>query len=121
MQASTYHLTQKSEQVTADFTDFADGVKAVDVAWLRPGRAQELRSTTCLVRAPKVCVEMLSMSNTPSEIAEKIALYFDAGAPEVWTCDQEGTLEFRFSTLPEVRQASEICPEFPLVIRFSGD
>src|SRR3954468_7999767 len=27
----------------------SDGVKAVDVAWLRPGRAQELRSTACLV------------------------------------------------------------------------
>jgi hypothetical protein len=32
----------------------SDGVKALDVAWLRPGRAQELRSTTCLVRAPEI-------------------------------------------------------------------
>jgi len=54
----------------------SDGVKALDVAWLRPGRAQELRSTTCLVRAPEICVEVLSVSNPPAEIAEKIALYF---------------------------------------------
>src|SRR5580693_302682 len=31
----------------------SDGVKALDAAWLRPGRAQELHSTTCLVRAPE--------------------------------------------------------------------
>jgi Uma2 family endonuclease len=74
-----------------------------------------------LVRAPEICVEVLSISNTPAEIAEKIALYFEAGAQEVWTCDQDGTLEFRFSTPPEVRQASEICPKFPSVIRFSGE
>ena len=49
----------------------SDGVKALDVAWLRPGRAQELRSATCLVRAPEICVEVLSVSNTPAEIAEK--------------------------------------------------
>ena len=99
----------------------SDGVKALDVAWLRPGRAQELRSTTCLVRAPQICVEVLSVSNTPAEIAEKIALYFEAGAQEVWTCDLDGTMEFHFSTPPEVRQVSEICPKFPSVIRFSGE
>jgi len=79
------------------------------------------RSTNCLVRAPEVCVEVLSASNTPGEISEKIGLYFEAGAQEVWTCDQDGTLEFHFSTPPKVRQASQICPEFPPVIRFSGE
>ena len=47
--------------------------------------------------------------------------YFEAGAQEAWTCDQDGTLEFHFSTPPEVRRASEICPKFPSVIRFSGE
>jgi Uma2 family endonuclease len=99
----------------------SDGVKAVDVAWLRPGRAQELRSASCLVHAPEVCVEVLSPSNTPSEIAEKIRLYFEAGALEVWTCDQDGILEFQFSQHPKVRPASELCPGFPSEIRFSDD
>jgi Uma2 family endonuclease len=99
----------------------SDGVKAVDVAWLRPGRAQDLRSTACLVHAPDLCVEVLSPSDMPAEIAEKMALYFEAGAREVWTCDQDGTLEFHFSNLPDVvRQESEICPEFLRVINFSG-
>jgi Uma2 family endonuclease len=99
----------------------SDGVKAVDVAWLQPGRAQELRTTVCLVRAPEICVEVLSVSNTPAEIGEKTALYFEAGAQEVWTCDQDGALEFHFSTPPKVRRGSHICPEFPPVIRFSGE
>jgi Uma2 family endonuclease len=57
-----------------------DGVKAVDVAWLAPERGQEADNETCLARAPEICVEILSPSNTAVEIEEKIALYFEAGA-----------------------------------------
>jgi Uma2 family endonuclease len=99
----------------------SDGVKAIDVAWLARGRAQELRSMTCLVRAPEICVEVISASNTSAEISEKIALYFEAGAQEVWTCDEEGTVEFHFSTPPEIRPASAICPGFPSTIEFAGE
>jgi Uma2 family endonuclease len=99
----------------------SDGVKAIDVAWLRPGRAQELGSTSCLIRAPEICVEVLSASNTSAEIAEKIVLYFEAGAQEAWTCDQDGMLEFHFSEDPEIRTASDICPGFPSAIRFSSE
>src|ERR1700730_17824439 len=49
-------------------------VKAIDVAWLVPERHQEVRSATCLVRAPEICVEVLSPSNTSEEMTEKIAL-----------------------------------------------
>jgi Uma2 family endonuclease len=90
----------------------SDGVKAIDVAWLAPERRQEVRSVTCLLQAPEICVEVLSPSNTPEEIAEKIALYFESGAREVWICDR-GALRFHFSALPEIRPSSEICPEFP--------
>ena len=70
----------------------SDGVKAIDVAWLVPERRQEVRSMSCLVQAPEICVEVLSPSNTPEEICEKIALYFESGAREVWICEQDGTL-----------------------------
>jgi len=90
----------------------SDGVKAIDVAWLAPERRQEVHSETCLVRAPEICVEVLSPSNTPEEISEKIALYFEAGAREVWIC-QKGALQFYVSTPLEVRLSSEMCPEFP--------
>jgi Uma2 family endonuclease len=57
----------------------SDGVKAPDVAWLVPERRQEVRSSICLTRAPEICVEVLSPSNTSQEIQEKSALYFEAG------------------------------------------
>ena len=90
----------------------SDSVKAIDVAWLVPERRQEVRSVSCLVQAPEICVEVLSPSNTAEEISEKIALYFESGAQEVWICDH-GTLQFHFSAAPEIRQSSEMCPEFP--------
>jgi Uma2 family endonuclease len=90
----------------------ADGVKAVDVAWLAPDRRQEVRSLICLIKAPEICVEVLSPSNTPDEITEKIALYFETGAKEVWICDH-GTLQFHFPTIPKIRPLSGMCPPFP--------
>jgi Uma2 family endonuclease len=90
----------------------SDGVKAVDVAWLAPQRRQEVHSETCLVRAPEIGVEVLSPSNTPDEISEKIALYFEAGAREFWICEK-GALQFYVSTTSDVRRSSELCPEFP--------
>ena len=45
-------------------------------------------------------------------MTEKIALYFESGAQEVWICDQ-GILKFHFSVSPEVRPISEMCPGFP--------
>jgi Uma2 family endonuclease len=41
----------------------SDGVKAIDVAWLAAERRQEVRSVTCLIRAPEICVEVLCPSN----------------------------------------------------------
>jgi Uma2 family endonuclease len=95
----------------------SDGVKAIDVAWLAPHRHQEVLSVSCLVRAPEICVEVLSPSNTSEEISEKIALYFESGAREVWICEQ-GTMRFHFPAATEVRQSSEMCPDFPRDIGF---
>ena len=90
----------------------SDGVKAVDVAWLAPERRQEVRSVICFIKAPEICVEVLSPSNTPEEISEKIALYFESGAREVWVCDR-GSFRFHFLDAPEIRLSSEMCPQFP--------
>src|SRR3954464_6534417 len=62
----------------------ADGVKAADVAWASPDCMAALGKGTCFPRSPEICVEVLSPSNTESEITEKMALYFDAGAEECW-------------------------------------
>jgi Uma2 family endonuclease len=90
----------------------ADGVKAADVAWLAPGRTENIAQIALFERAPEICVEIVSPSNSASEIEEKRALYFDAGAAEVWVCAVDGSMSF-FSASHQRMDASSICPAFP--------
>jgi Uma2 family endonuclease len=91
----------------------ADGVKAADVAWGSDSTMAKLGNRPCFASAPEICVEVLSPRNTPKQIEEKIALYFDAGAREVWTCDDTGTMSFYGAPAGAVLQQSELCPRFP--------
>lgn len=91
----------------------ADGVKAADVAWASPQCMFELGNRVCFPRAPEICVEVLSPSNTEAEIQEKMVLYFDAGAQEVWVCSASGALSFFGPGAAAPRSASELCPQFP--------
>ena len=90
----------------------ADGVKAVDVAWLEPARPELNAEPVVLTRAPEICVEILSPSNTQREIDEKRTLYFDAGATEVWICNLDGSISFFVSPDHQV-PTSSVCPAFP--------
>ena len=90
----------------------SDGVKAIDVAWLRPDRKAEIQSI-CLTRSPEICVEVLSPSNSEAEMSEKRALYFEAGASEVWFCDEQGTLVFWLASTDKSVERSLLCPQFP--------
>src|SRR5712671_7740369 len=42
----------------------ADGVKAADVAWASPECMRELGDRVCFPRAPEICVEVISPSNS---------------------------------------------------------
>lgn len=92
-----------------------DGVKAIDVAWLASNRPEIAAEPIILTRAPEICVEILSPSNSTSEIDEKRALYFDAGAAEVWICALDGVMAF-YSSPNQQLGASSICPNFPASI-----
>ena len=72
----------------------ADGVKAADVAWISKARLDEIGENTCLTQAPEICAEVVSPDNTRTEMEEKKALYFSAGAQEVWLCDRTGKMTF---------------------------
>ena len=90
----------------------ADGVKAADVAWASPDRMAGLGDRVCFPQAPEICVEVLSPSNTEAEMREKMALYFDAGAREVWLCSSSGAMSF-FGPGTNILNGSKICPQFP--------
>ncbi|MCB1234568.1 MAG: Uma2 family endonuclease [Verrucomicrobiae bacterium] len=90
------------------------GVKAADVAWCSREIWDETVGRSFFRRAPEICVEVLSPSNTPSEIAEKKTLYFEEGAREVWLVGENGEVEFFRSSAPDAPvPASAICADFP--------
>lgn len=47
-------------------------------------------------------------------MTEKRALYFAAGAKEVWLCDENG--EMRFFNAQQQLEQSQLVPAFPLII-----
>jgi Uma2 family endonuclease len=93
----------------------ADGVRAADVAWASADCMKELGNRSCFPRSPEICVEVLSPSNTDAEIQCKMALYFDAGAKEVWICELSGAIKFFVAA--KSAAASKLCPNFPAQIK----
>jgi Uma2 family endonuclease len=93
----------------------ADGVKAIDLAWLARARAEFRERPLVLTSAPEICIEVFSPSNTQREIDEKRALYFDAGATEVWICNLDGSITF-FAGPDRQQSTSLLCPAFPQAI-----
>jgi Uma2 family endonuclease len=91
----------------------ADGVRAADVAWASPERMRELGNRTCFPRSPEICVEVVSPSNTEAELDEKMRLYFDAGAKEVWMCAASGAMKFILHPSSPPSKRSKLCPAFP--------
>jgi Uma2 family endonuclease len=89
-------------------------IRIADVVLLTAAQKHWLiaNTTSPLSSAPPVCVEILSRSNTPAEIDEKRALYFDAGATEVWICNLDGSMSF-FVGLDHQVATSALCPAFP--------
>lgn len=95
----------------------ADGVRAADVAWASPERMKELGNRVCFARSPEICVEVISPGNTDGEIREKMALYFDAGASEVWLCENSGKMKFFLSPTAPSTRASKLCADFPAQVQ----
>nr|CAA6828566.1 MAG: Unknown protein [uncultured Thiotrichaceae bacterium] len=71
-----------------------DGVKVVDVGVLEMSQIASLKNNVTSAVAPKICIEVLSPSNTLAEMNHKKALYFEKGAEEFWVCDQLGKMSF---------------------------
>jgi len=85
------------------------GTKTPDVVWYSREREPALLADQAL--APEICVEVLSGSNRAAEMEHRRTLYFEAGAREVWWCDERGAL--RFFTPEGEQAASGLAPDFP--------
>jgi Uma2 family endonuclease len=89
------------------------GVRVADVASCSVERADS-QAQDLFTTAPEICVEIVSPSNRPNEIKQKIGLYLAAGALEVWTCSLQGEIKF-FVESGELEQ-SVLAPGFPAKI-----
>ena len=87
------------------------GTKVANIAWCSEERFARIeREAECSI-APEVCIEVVSSSNTSSEMEEKRALYISAGAIEFWVCNENGNMAF-FDENGQLK-ASVLIPEFP--------
>lgn len=94
----------------------ADGLKGPDVTLASPEyHARHLKHTGYVSEAPEICIEVMSPSNSWQEIQDKIPLYFEVGAQEVWIVDVEGKVFF-FADGNEKIQNSRLIPEAPQYI-----
>ena len=66
------------------------GTPIADVVWCSPQFLGSHGHEKILQRAPEICTEVLSISNSTKEIDEKRSAYLATGAGEVWIVDPEG-------------------------------
>jgi Uma2 family endonuclease len=103
--ASNHHAIQQARLVRLLASLFVDGeiasecsvatrlgVKVADVVWMSSDFLQEHEEQTPYQRAPELCIEILSPSNSDVEMQEKIALYLEHGAQEVWIVAEDNSI-----------------------------
>ena len=96
-----------------------DATKVADVAWATEATFARIKDEASCSVAPEICVEVISPSNTDEEISRKKELYLQAGAAEVWLCDELGRLTFFTAHGPIAH--SNLCPAFPLQVGTMGN
>ncbi len=101
-------ITEASIQTTL-------GVKVPDVVWCSVDFIARHEDEFPFSVAPEICIEVVSASNSPLQMQEKMALYFASGAHECWLCT-DGDLQF-FNADGSLA-ASLLVPDFPQQIRF---
>jgi Uma2 family endonuclease len=60
------------------------GLFLADLAWLSPAYISAHGIRSPLIRAPEICIEVVSPSNSVKELLEKRHAYLAVGAEEVW-------------------------------------
>ncbi len=84
----------KGKIITECSIQTSQGVKVADVAWASDSFIEKFGFETPYKRAPEICVEVVSPSNSQGEIDEKIELYLSKGAHEVWIVSESGKTKY---------------------------
>lgn len=75
---------QQGRVITECSIDTPKGVKVADVVWCSLAFVTAHGTTTPFPKAPEICIEIVSPSNTFAEMQDKVLLYLAKGAHEVW-------------------------------------
>src|SRR5262245_61597977 len=118
--ASTYHgliqarLIQRlarlgGEAIAEAAIVTSAGLLVPDVAWASTEFMSRHSTETPLTRAPELCIEVASPSNSTKELGEKVAAYLATGALEAWIVyPQSKRFEYFSSNGPLERTAFAI-------------
>ncbi len=86
-----------------------EGVKVADVAWASEEFINAFAYQTPYPKAPEICIEIFSLSNSKVEITEKVNLYLAKGAIEVWVIYNDHRI-LTYSHIGEIEK-SNIAPD----------
>ena len=94
---------------------FGEATRVPDAIWMCMTFYKAHQHDVQLSAAPEICIEVISPSNTKSEIKEKTNTYFKLGGLEVWLCDQNGAMRF-YDNNGQLSH-STLIPNFPAQIQ----
>ncbi len=70
------------------------GVRVPDVSWGTDDYVQKHIRDVFASNAPEICIEIISTSNSQKEMQDKIKLFINAGAREVWLVTDDGSVSY---------------------------
>ncbi|MGZ8158402.1 MAG: Uma2 family endonuclease [Methylobacter sp.] len=85
---------KKGEVLTECSVQTTEGVKVADVAWCSKAFIKQYGYETPYSHAPELCVEIVAPSNSKEEMTNKVQLYLQAGAEEVWIIWENGIVDY---------------------------
>ncbi len=92
MAANLINNLPSGEVITECSIHTSDGVKVADVAWASDEFIKSFDYQTPYPKAPEICIEIVSPSNSKTEISEKVDLYLAKGAEEVWVVYEDARI-----------------------------
>ncbi len=96
---------KKGETLSECSIKTTDGVKVADVAWCSKAFIEQYAYETPYSHAPELCIEIVSPSNSKEEMSNKVKLYLEAGAEEVWIVWENGIIEY-YGKTGKIEQSS---------------
>jgi Uma2 family endonuclease len=105
MAANLINTLPHGEVITECSIQTSEGVKVADVAWASDEFIRTFAYETPYPKAPEICLEIVSPSNSKAEITSKVNRYLAKGAQEVWVVYEDGRI-MTFSHIGEIEQST---------------